>query len=79
MGLKVGSVHQQAVTVAAREDGPAVQEPQLDQECAPRDRPADVLGVYAIYPQGRFPQPKLRAFVDFLVEHFRGRGPDNWA
>jgi DNA-binding transcriptional LysR family regulator len=43
------------------------------------DRPADVLGVYAIYPQGRFPQPKLRAFVDFLVEHFRGRGPDNWA
>jgi DNA-binding transcriptional LysR family regulator len=42
------------------------------------DRPADVLGVYAIYPQGRFPQPKLRAFVDFLVEHFRGKGPDNW-
>jgi len=26
------------------------------------------LGVYAIYPQGRFPQPKLRVFIDYLVE-----------
>lgn len=25
------------------------------------------LGVFAIYPQGRFPQPKLRAFIDWLV------------
>jgi DNA-binding transcriptional LysR family regulator len=42
------------------------------------DRPAEVLGIYALYPQGPFPQPKLRAFVDFLAEHFRGMGPDNW-
>ena len=42
------------------------------------DRPADILGIHAIYPPGRFPQPKLRAFVDFLVEHFRGMGPDSW-
>ncbi len=42
------------------------------------DRAADVLGVYALYPQGRFPQPKLRAFVDFLAEHFRGKGPERW-
>lgn len=25
-------------------------------------------GIYAIYPQGRFPQPKLRAFIDYMVE-----------
>ena len=42
------------------------------------DRAPDLLGVWAIYPQGRFPQPKLRAFVDFLAEHFRGKGPDRW-
>jgi DNA-binding transcriptional LysR family regulator len=43
------------------------------------DRPADILGIHAVYPEGRFQQPKLRAFIDFLVEHFRGRGPGNWA
>jgi DNA-binding transcriptional LysR family regulator len=43
------------------------------------DRPADILGIHAVYPEGRFQQPKLRAFIDFLVEHFRGRGPGSWA
>jgi DNA-binding transcriptional LysR family regulator len=42
------------------------------------DRPPEILGIYAIYPQGRFPQPKLRAFVDFLVDYFKGMGPDHW-
>ena len=42
------------------------------------DRPPDVLGIYAVYPQGRFPQPKLRAFIDFLADHFKGMGPDAW-
>jgi DNA-binding transcriptional LysR family regulator len=42
------------------------------------DRPPDILGVHAIYPPGRFPQPKLRALVDFLADHFRGKGPDDW-
>ncbi len=42
------------------------------------DRDPDLIGVYALYPEGRFQQPKLRAFVDFLVEHFRGSGPDAW-
>ena len=42
------------------------------------DRPADLLGIHAVYPEGRFQQPKLRAFIDFLVEHFRGRGPGDW-
>lgn len=26
------------------------------------------MGVFAVYPQGRFPQPKLRVFIDHLVE-----------
>ncbi len=42
------------------------------------DRPRDVLGIHAVHPQGPFVQPKLRAFVDFLAQHFRGRGPDDW-
>ena len=47
-------------------------------EVAMPDLPVETLGVYAIYPPGRYTQPKLRAFVDFLAEHFRGKGPDNW-
>jgi DNA-binding transcriptional LysR family regulator len=42
------------------------------------DRTPDILGVHALYPQGPFPQPKLRAFIDFLVDRFRGMGPDLW-
>jgi DNA-binding transcriptional LysR family regulator len=42
------------------------------------ERPADILGVHAVYPEGRFQQPKLRTFIDFLAEHFRGKGPGNW-
>ena len=42
------------------------------------DRPPQMLGIYALYPQGRFPQPKLRAFIDFLADHFKGKGPDRW-
>jgi DNA-binding transcriptional LysR family regulator len=36
------------------------------------------LGIHALYPSGRFVQPKIRVFIDFLAEHFRGMGPDNW-
>ncbi|MGG7564620.1 LysR substrate-binding domain-containing protein [Rhodovulum sp. DZ06] len=32
------------------------------------------LGIHAVYPPGRFPQPKLRAFIDHLAEAFRGDG-----
>ncbi|TFL18075.1 LysR family transcriptional regulator [Jannaschia formosa] len=35
-------------------------------------------GIYAVYPPGRYTQPKVRAFIDFLVESFRDKGPDNW-
>ncbi|WP_040644926.1 LysR family transcriptional regulator [Rubellimicrobium thermophilum] len=40
--------------------------------------PVEVLGIYAVYPPGRFTQPKVRAFIDFLVNAFADKGPDNW-
>ena len=44
-------------------------------ESRPDARPAAV-GVWAVYPSGRFLQPKLRVFIDFLAERFKGAGPD---
>jgi DNA-binding transcriptional LysR family regulator len=38
----------------------------------------ETLGIHAVYPPGRYTQPKVRAFVDFLVDTFRGRGPEDW-
>jgi len=29
-------------------------------------------------PPGRFTQPKVRAFTDFLAHSFSGRGPSEW-
>jgi DNA-binding transcriptional LysR family regulator len=46
-------------------------------EILPAARPVP-LGIWAVYPAGRYTQPKLRAFVDFLAERFRTTGPD-WA
>jgi DNA-binding transcriptional LysR family regulator len=37
-----------------------------------------VQGIYAVYPPGRFTQPKVRAFIDFLVHAFADKGPDAW-
>ncbi len=31
------------------------------------DLPVVTQGIYAVYPPGRFTQPKVRAFIDFLV------------
>jgi DNA-binding transcriptional LysR family regulator len=44
-------------------------------EILPENRPAPV-GVWAVYPAGRFLQPKLRVFIDFLADRFKGSGPD---
>lgn len=38
--------------------------------------PVEVQDIYAVYPPGRFTQPKVRAFTDFLVRRFEGKGPD---
>ena len=40
--------------------------------------PQDTQGIYAVYPPGRFTQPKVRAFIDFLVHAFADKGPDAW-
>jgi len=40
--------------------------------------PVETQGIYAVYPPGRFTQPKVRAFIDFLVQAFADRGPDTW-
>ncbi|PRX37060.1 DNA-binding transcriptional regulator, LysR family [Meinhardsimonia xiamenensis] len=49
----------------------------LVEEAIP-DLPRETLGIYAVYPPGRFTQPKVRAFIDFLVEKFADKGPDRW-
>jgi DNA-binding transcriptional LysR family regulator len=40
--------------------------------------PAETQGIYAVYPPGRFTQPKVRAFIDFLAIQFASKGPDSW-
>ena len=40
--------------------------------------PVEVQGIYAVYPPGRFTQPKVRAFIDFLVTSFADKGPCAW-
>lgn len=37
------------------------------------DLPVDPVGAYAVYPPGRFTQPKVRAFIDFLTGRFSER------
>ncbi len=43
-------------------------------EVLPEQRPSPP-GVYAVYPAGRFPQPKLSVFIDHLAAYLKGRGP----
>jgi DNA-binding transcriptional LysR family regulator len=40
--------------------------------------PRDVQSLYAVYPSGRFTQPKVRALIDFLVTTFGHRSADDW-
>lgn len=49
----------------------------LVQEAMP-SLPVDVQGIYAVYPPGRFIQPKVRAFIDFLARKFADKGPESW-
>jgi DNA-binding transcriptional LysR family regulator len=49
----------------------------LVEEAIP-ELPVEVQGIYAVYPPGRFTQPKVRAFIDFLVEAFADKGPESW-
>lgn len=49
----------------------------LVEEAIP-DLPIEPQGIFAVYPPGRFTQPKVRAFIDFLVHAFAEKGPDKW-
>lgn len=49
----------------------------LVEEAMP-DLPVEIVGIYAVYPPGRFTQPKVRAFIDFLVARFADKGPEEW-
>ncbi|MCC5987320.1 MAG: LysR family transcriptional regulator [Pararhodobacter sp.] len=42
------------------------------------DLPRSTLGIHAVYPPGRYTQPKVRSFIDFLVAKFADKGPDCW-
>jgi DNA-binding transcriptional LysR family regulator len=49
----------------------------LIEEAIP-ELPVETQGIYAVYPPGRFTQPKVRAFIDFLAHAFAEKGPDAW-
>ena len=40
--------------------------------------PRESQSIYLVYPPGRFTQPKVRAFIDFLATEFVGKGPAFW-
>lgn len=42
------------------------------------DLPEQSQNIYAMYPHGQYTQPKLRAFLDFLAEHFKNKGMGVW-
>lgn len=39
------------------------------------DHPQPLVGIYVVYPPGLYTQPKTRAFIDFMVTHFKDKGP----
>ncbi len=47
-------------------------------ELAIPDLPVEQQGIFAVYPPGRFTQPKVRAFIDFLAHRFADCGPESW-
>ena len=42
------------------------------------DLPVQSQDIYAMYPHGQYTQPKLRAFLDFLADHFKNKGMGAW-
>ena len=56
--------------------GDALSSGRLERVLADHEQP--LIHVHAVYPPGRYVQPKTRAFIDFLVERFRGIDPMEW-
>ena len=46
----------------------------LLEDAIPEFCPSRFWAFYAVYPPGRFIQPKVRSFIDFLVDEFREKG-----
>ncbi len=42
------------------------------------DHPQPPIAIHVVYPSGLYTQPKTRAFIDFMVDAFKGRGPMDW-
>jgi DNA-binding transcriptional LysR family regulator len=42
------------------------------------DLPVQKQDIFAMYPHGQYTQPKLRAFLDFLADHFKDKGMGEW-
>jgi DNA-binding transcriptional LysR family regulator len=42
------------------------------------DLPVQSQDIYAMYPHGQYTQPKLRAFLDYLSDHFKNKGMGAW-
>lgn len=42
------------------------------------DQSPDRLDIHVVYPPASYTQPKLRAFIDFMVAAFKGKGEGNW-
>jgi len=42
------------------------------------DLPVQSQDIYAMYPHGQYTQPKLRAFIDYLSDHFKTKGMGVW-
>lgn len=40
--------------------------------------PMEIQRLHAVYPPGRYTQPKLRAFIDFRVDQLKDKGPMDW-
>ena len=63
---------------------PVLTSPELDAICrgegeeAIPELPVDPLGIHAVYPPGRYTQPKVRAFIDFLAHAFADKDPLGW-
>lgn len=43
------------------------------------DLPEHNIGIYAVYHPATFTLPKLRVFIDYLVEYYRGKGNGVWS
>lgn len=42
------------------------------------EHPQPPVGIHLVYPSGLYTQPKTRAFIDYMADQFKGKGPMDW-